>query len=306
MMSKALFRLGVLVVVFLGFGFLLKMGGAKGFQYFENNSAPKNAILQLDLEGVIWNGKRFLQSIKEYADDPNVHAVLIQVDSPGGSVGPSQEINAAIKNIREKLKKPVICYTSGVMASGAYYAAVACDKIIAAPGALIGSIGVIMEFANLEKLYDWAKVSRYTITSGKFKDSGSEFRAMRDDERALFQDMINEVYQQFKKAVADGRPQLKENDLTAHADGRVFTGAKAVQLGFADSVGTYEEAVTETAKIAGLGENYELFKPAPPRRSWWDMGEREDPVNAITQAARELLRLESLQRPMYLMPGVWK
>jgi protease-4 len=295
----------VLVIVFIGFGFLLRMGG-KGFQSMEGASAPKNSILVLDLEGVIWNGKRFLKLLDDHADNDNVKAVLISVDSPGGAVGPSQEINAALKRVRAELKKPVICHTSGVMASGAYYAAVACDKILTAPGALIGSIGVIMEFANLEKLYDWAKVSRYTITSGRYKDSGSEYRAMREDERALFQDMINEVYQQFRSAVSDGRPQIKSAQLDEYADGRVFTGAKAVETGFADATATWDEAITETAKVAGLGENYELFRPSLPRRPWWEMGEEEDPVNALTKAARELLRVEGLQRPMYIMPGVWK
>lgn len=302
--SKFFFRLMVLVLVFVGFGLLLKIGG-QGFQVAEGRAAPKNAILHLDLHGVIWNGKKFLDTLGRFSEDPNVRAVLISVDSPGGAVGPSQEINAAIRRVREELKKPVICHTAGIMASGAYYAAVACDKIITAPGALLGSIGVIMEFANLEKLYDWAKISRYTITSGKYKDSGAEYRSMREDERALFQDMIDEVYQQFRTAVAEGRSQIRENELQQYTDGRVFTGAKAVETGFADLAGTFEDAVKETAKMAGL-DDYELFRPALPRRPWWDMGEKEDPVNALTKAARDALRVEGLQRPMYIMPGVWK
>lgn len=306
MTSKPWFRLLVLVLVFIGLGALLRLGG-KGFERGDDRPAPKSSILHLELEGVIMNGKKFLGHLKKYQDDDNVKALVVSIDSPGGAVGPSQEINNALKRWRQKKKVPVICQTSGVMASGAYYAAVACDKILVASGSLVGSIGVIMEFANLEKLYDWAKVNRYSITSGKFKDSGAEYRSMREDERALFQDLINEVYAQFKAAVAEGRPNLKPEVLTEHADGRVFTGAKAVELGFADAVGNFDDAVKEAAEMANLGDDPEVFKPSRPKRSLFDWrDDRDDPVNSLTEAATKILKLEMLNRPLYLMPGTWE
>lgn len=307
MTSKPWFRVLVLIIVFIGFALLLRAGG-RGFRSgADDGAAPKNAILHLELDGVILNGKRFLGHIEKYADDQNIKAVVVSIDSPGGAVGPSQEINAALNRLRKDRKIPVICTTSGVMASGAYYSAVACDQIVVSAGALVGSIGVIMEFVNLEKLYDWAKISRSSITSGKFKDSGAEYRPMREDERALFQDLINEVYQQFKVAVHEGRPQLKEDVLTEYADGRVFTGAKAVELGFADVVGGFKDAVKIAADKAGLDEkDYELFKPPRPRRNLFDWsGGDVDPVNSVTKAAQKLLKLELANRPLYLMPGTW-
>jgi len=221
-----------------------------------------------------------------------------------------------LKRFKEETKKPIVCVSTGIIASGAYYSAVACDKIVVAPGALVGSIGVIMEFANLEKLYDWAKVSRYTITSGKFKDSGAEYRPMRDDERALFQEMIDEVYAQFKKTVMDSR-KLSDEVMKEYADGRVFTGAKAVEKGFADALGTYEDAVVLTAELAGLGKDYEIYEVPKRKRSILDLGDgaEDDPINSLfeshaggSSAVKEVLKtmkVDLLNQPLYLMPGSW-
>lgn len=308
MASQSWFRILVLIGVFIGLAVLLRAGG-RGFTTGETRvrAVPTNSILQLDMEGVILNGKRFLQNLEDYASNENIKAILIKIDSPGGAVGPSQEINTALNKIREDRKIPVICTSSGLIASGAYYAAVACDHIMVAPGALVGSIGVIMGFANLSRLYDWAKIERYTITSGKFKDSGAEYRAMRDDEKRLFQDMIDEVYQQFKTAVAQGRPDLKREVLDEYTDGRVFTGAKAVELGFADATGSFQDAVKTAAEKANLGDNYELFTPPKARRAWWDMGaDDEDPINSVRGLVKSLLQLNTVNRPMYIMPGTWE
>lgn len=279
----------------------------------------KNSILVLDLQGVIIDGKQFLDNLKEYRQDSKIKALFIKVNSPGGAVGPSQEIYSELKRTREEFKKPVVCFTTGIMASGGYYTSLGCDKIITAPGALIGSIGVIMNFANLEKLYDWAKVSRYTITSGKFKDSGAEYRAMRPDEKELFQEMITEVYLQFKSAIKEARPNLKQEILDSHTDGRVFTGAKAVELGFADAVGTEDQALDITAELAGLKKNhYELFKVPKKKKSIWDFGEEEekDTINGnamitdktalvLERSFKKVIGAELLNQPVYMMPGVW-
>jgi protease-4 len=288
--------------------------------------ATKNNILQLDLEGVIMNGKKFLKKLKKYKDDDRIKAVVININSPGGAVGPSQEIYEAIKKFRMESKKPVICSSSGLLASGAYYSAVACDKVVVSPGALVGSIGVIMEFANLEKLYDWAKVSRYSITSGKFKDSGAEYRAMRPDERALFQDLINDVYGQFKAAVAEGR-KLDPNLVSEYADGRVMTGAQAVKLGFADQIGTLDDAFKVAGEAAGLGTDYKIYEVPRSRPGIMDFidqhtGGDDDDLNSVDEVAKKFLtgksdqaiqsamrrvfRAQYLNQPMFLMPGYWE
>lgn len=322
MKGSFLKKLIIIILVFVGIGVLLKMSS----NYFgepEKRVTSKNTILHLEMNGVILNGKKFLKNLKKYSNNHKVKAVLISINSPGGAVGPSQEIYREIKRVRDELKKPVICVTTGVMASGAYYSAVACDKIIAAPGALVGSIGVIMEFANIEKLYDWAKISRFSITSGKFKDSGAEYRAMREDEKALFQNMIDEVYMQFKTTVMNER-KLKEDIVTEYADGRVFTGATAVKMGFADQEGFYEDAVKLAAETANLGDDYDVFEIPKKRMTIFDLGdgEREDDVNSLAEyadvlkgksfgpdmesAMKFVLRTKYLNKPLYMMPGSWE
>lgn len=292
----------VVIGVFLVFALLMRAGG-RLMGSGVDDIVPGNAVLHLEMEGIILNGKKFLERLKKYGDDEKIKAVLVGIDSPGGAVGPSQEINAAFRRIREKRKIPVVCFTTGLMASGAYYAAVGCDKIVVSSGSLVGSIGVIMQFANMERLYDWAKVSRFSITTGRYKDSGAEYRSMREDERTLFQDLINEVHGQFKAAIEAGRPNLSKKILEEYSDGRVFTGAKAVELGFADSEGGYEEALKVAAEMAGLDENPEVFKPTPHRRFWFDWREGEDDLNSLLKAAKDFMGVELMNRPLFLMPG---
>lgn len=310
----------IIVFVFIGIGAVLRMG-SEWVGSDEKSVTAKNTILHLELKGVILNGKKFIKNLDKYASNDKVKAVVVEINSPGGAVGPSQEIFHAIKSVREQLKKPIICVTTGIMASGGYYAAAGCDKIVVAPGALVGSIGVIMEFANLEKLYDWAHISRFTITSGKFKDSGAEFRAMRDDERALFQSMIDEVYGQFKTTVMEAR-NLKEDVMLEYADGRVFTGTTAVKMGFADQEGYFKDAIKLAADIAQLGEDYTVFEVPKRKMSIFDLGEtdEEDSLNGLSEVAKALsskqsaieavskkvLRTELLNQPLYLMPGYWE
>lgn len=315
-------KLAIIILVFFILGVLVKVSGGF-FGEPEKKLTAKNTILQLELNGVILNGKRFLKNLEKYADEDKVKVVLVNINSPGGSVGPSQEIFHELKRVREELKKPVICVSTGIMASGAYYSAAACDKIVVAPGALVGSIGVIMEFANIEKLYDWAKISRYSITSGKFKDSGAEYRPMRDDERELFQNMINEVYTQFKNTVKTER-KLTEDVVNEYADGRVFTGATAVKMGFADQEGFFKDAVKLAAETAGLGDDYDVFEVPKKRMSIFDLGggDKEDDVNSLSDyadllkgkafggdiqgAAKFVLRSQFLNQPLLLMPGFWE
>ena len=325
-MKNGFVRFFVVVFVIIGLVSVFRWAGTMMGERSEDTTSmlvTKNNILQLDLEGVIMNGKKFLKKIKKYKDDDRIKAVVININSPGGSVGPSQEIYEAIKKFKAESKKPVICSSSGLLASGAYYSAVACDKVIVAPGALVGSIGVIMEFANLEKLYDWAKISRFSINSGKYKDSGAEYRTMRPDERALFQDLINDVYNQFVGAVVEGR-KMDEAVVRTYADGRVMTGAQAVKLGFADQLGTLDDAFKVAAEAAGLGSDFKIYEVPKSRPGWWDYFDQkdEDDLNSSTDVAgklfgggadraietsvRKVLRAQHLNQPMLIMPGFWE
>lgn len=286
----------------------------------------KNAILHLEVNGVILNGKKFLTTLKKYKTDSAVKAIVVDINSPGGAVGPSQEIYYELMKVKQETKKPLVCVSTNLIASGGYYVALACDKIVVAPGTMLGSIGVIMEFANLEKLYDWAKIQRYSISSGRFKDSGSEYRPMREDERLLFQGMIDEVYEQFRNAVIEAR-QLPHETVAMYADGRVMTGAKAVDLKFADSIGTFEDAVKLAATEAGLGDDYKVFKPKKERTGFMDIFSLNDDVDdlntlsdvqelmsgkaaissgAAKEVIRTVLKTRYLNQPLYLMPGYWE
>ncbi len=322
MRGSPLKKILIVLLVFVVLGVIVKASSGM-FGQEEKKITAKNTILQLELNGVILNGKKFLKNLEKYSKNSNVRAILININSPGGAVGPSQEIFNAIKTVRADSGKPVICVTTGVMASGAYYSAIACDKIVVAPGAMVGSIGVIMEFINLEKLYDWAKVSRLSITSGKFKDSGAEYRPMREEERALFQSMIDEVYQQFRTAVKTER-KLTDEVMDGYADGRVFTGSTAVKMGFADQEGFFKDAVKLAASEAKLGEDFEIFEVPKKRMSIFDLGgsDQEDDVNALADsfsrfkgelsglavdaAVKRLLRVEFANQPLYMAPGYWE
>jgi protease-4 len=234
-----------------------------------------------------------------------VKGVLIQINSPGGVVGPSQEIYAEIKKTRDVYKKPVVVSGSGLVASGAFYAAMGADKIVTNPGTLMGSIGVIMEFANLSKLYDWAKIQRYAIKTGAYKDTGSEYREMREDEKKLLNVLMQDVLLQFKTAISQGR-NMPMDKVNQYADGRIFTGREAVELGFADQVGTLSDAIEIVGELSGLGKRPEVFE-APK--------ERESLLNILMEGAETRLNLNPVEsiksslklmgQPLFILPGVW-
>lgn len=315
-MKKWSFGRKFLVFVFVGFFALVAIRyftKAKDDEVEYGVRSSKNEILNLDINGVIINGKNFLKKLKKYKKNSQVKAIVIDINSPGGAVGPSQEIYYEIIRAKKETKKPVVCVSTNLIASGGYYAALACDKILVAPGAMVGSIGVIMNFANLERLYDFAKIQRYTITSGRFKDSGADYRPMREDERLLFQSMIDEVYAQFKNAVMSSR-NLSDEVVSTYADGRVMTGSAAVKLKFADAEGTFEDAVRMAAQMAKLGDDYKVVKPIKEKDSWFQMlfEDRDDDELNITESARLLspvswvkaiFKAELLNQPLYIMPG---
>ncbi|PWU12786.1 MAG: signal peptide peptidase SppA [Bdellovibrio sp.] len=314
--------LGVLFLVFGGIWVALIV-----FSSFSLFSEKPNfhlmgrpAILKLELNGIILDGKKLVKPLIKYRDEKFIKAVVVEVNSPGGVVGPSQEIFEELRRVRENLEKPVVVVSNGLMASGAYYAAVAADKIMVQPGTLVGSIGVVMQFTNLEKLYDWAKVSRYSITTGKFKDSGAEYRAMRPDERDLFQKLINDVYVQFVDAVATSR-NLKPEMVRQYADGRVLTGQQAKDLGFVDEIGTVQDAYDLAAQMAGYDpKEIDVFEPPKKGIHWLDLLARSEDdegetsswdgrINlkgVVDHALDRMLKLHLLNQPLYLMPGEFK
>lgn len=239
---------GLFFVIFVVVTFVFFSKGLEGKSKTAQNAIfKKEYVGVLEVNGVIMDSKKTLKKLDRFEESPEVKALVVRVNSPGGAVAPSQEIYERLK----KFPKPVVVSMGSVAASGGYYIATAAKKIFANPGTITGSIGVIMEFANLEKLYDWAKIKRFSIKTGKYKDAGADYREMTADERALLQGMVDDVLGQFKGAVSAGRKMPLE-DVTAIADGRIFSGAQAKQAKLVDELGTLEDAVAEAGKLAGL------------------------------------------------------
>lgn len=209
----------------------------------------KNKIALVRIEGVIMDGRKVIKQIKESAENDSIQAIVVRIVSPGGVVGPSQEIHDEI--IKAKKKKPVVASFGSMSASGGYYVGVACDKIVANPGTITGSIGVIMAFNTTYELMEKIGVGTVVIKSGKFKDSGSPHRTLTEEERKLFQDFINSVHDQFTNAVAKGR-KMDIEKVRKLSDGRIYTGAQAKENGLVDQLGTLSDAVDLAAKLAGI------------------------------------------------------
>lgn len=212
---------------------------------------PGEKIAVVRIEGVILDSNEIIEELKEYSSNDSVKAILLRIDSPGGAVAPSQEIYQEVKKIRDEGKKKVVTSMGAVTASGGYYIASASNKIVANPGSVTGSIGVILELANVSGLMKKVGVESVVVKSGKFKDIGSMFREMTKEERELIQGVIDDTHDQFIEAVAEGRGMEKDKVIPI-ADGRVFTGRQAQKLGLVDEIGNMQEAIKITAKMAGI------------------------------------------------------
>jgi protease IV len=299
-LAQILFML--VAVIFLG-AILLGIGDLILALRPPAGNVEKASILALDLDGIIVDTRDVVDSLRKYRKEDRIKGVLLRINSPGGVVGPSQELWAELKRTREEFKKPVVAFCSAVAASGAYYAAVAADKIVTTPGCMIGSIGALMEFVDLGKLYDWAKIDRYAITTGKFKDAGADYRPLTGEQREFFQNLLNDVLAQFKGAVAEGR-HMKPEFLDQYADGRVFTGSQAVKLGFADSVGDWDDARRTLGQMTGLGDNPEVFKVKKRSRlAEFLEGAASTESSTLPAVLREALQTDLSARPLLLLPG---
>jgi len=201
----------------------------------------------VEVKGVIADAKETVLQLKRFRQNDDVKAIVLRIDSPGGGVGPSQEIYAEVKRTT-RTKKVVM---GAIAASGGYYVAAAADHVVANPGTITGSIGVLMEFTNLEELFKKIGLSAVVLKSGKYKDTGSPLRKMTPEERDLLQKFIDNVHQQFVTAVAEGR-KMSEESVRAIADGRILSGEQAQKLGLLDSLGNMEDAIAIAAELGGI------------------------------------------------------
>ncbi len=206
-------------------------------------------VAVVELKGVIIDSKPIIDDIISFKKNRRVKAIVLRIDSPGGAVGPSQEIYEEVKKAGNE--KTLVASMGAVAASGGYYVACAADKIIANPGTITGSIGVLMEFINVKELFKWAKLRSEVIKSGEYKDLGSPLRDMKVEERQYLQEVIESVHGQFKRAIMESRG-LSPSQVDEIADGRIFSGEQAMDLGLVDELGNLQDAIAEAAKLAGI------------------------------------------------------
>jgi len=245
--------------LFLALGLAVFVASYTGVKF--GGPMGRGEVALVRVEGPIMDTRDLVGTIRGYAKDHRVRALVLRVDSPGGGVVASQELHDAVAAFKES-GRPVVTSMGTVAASGGYYVAAPSDLIVANPGTLTGSIGVIMSMANVEKLLDKIGVAAVTIKAGRNKDIGSPFRPMTDEERALIQDVMDDIHDQFIAAVAEGRGRTVE-EITPLADGRIFTGHQAVDAGLVDELGNLETAIRRAGELAGIEGRPRVIEDEP-------------------------------------------
>lgn len=208
--------------------------------------------------------RTFVRNLRAFEKSDAVKAFVVEIRSPGGTVGASQSIYSAIRALRDKDDRPVIAWIGDVGASGGYYAALGADSIFALPGSITGSIGVIMQFPYAEELMRKVGVGLEVVKSGPYKDAGSPARPLSEEERAMLQGVVDDVYSQFVEAVTENRP-LDPDEARVLADGRIYSGEQAVELELLDGLATLKETIDIAGELAGLGKDPETVRPREPR-----------------------------------------
>ena len=217
----------------------------------------RDKLALVRIEGVITESEDIVRQIKKYREDSSIKGIVLRIDSPGGAVGPSQEIYREVLKTTEG--KKVVASMGGLAASGGYYIACAANKVFANPGTITGSIGVIMAFSNFEELMKKLGLKTTVIKSGKFKDVGSPVRELTEEERKILQNVSDDIHGQFIEAVAKGR-NLKIESVKELADGRIFSGRQAKESGLIDELGTLEDAISYATKLAGIKDKAKIVQ----------------------------------------------
>jgi protease-4 len=273
--------LGVIAALLIFFfGILSLIGRYSGGKSSRLAFGDKIAIVEV--KGVIAQSSGIIEELQQYVDDKDVKAIILRIDSPGGGVGPAQEIYREVMRI--KPKKKVVTSMGSVAASGGYYIASASNLIVANPGTITGSIGVIMQFSNFEELLKKIGIKGMVLKSGEHKDIGSPFREMTPEEKKIMQEVLDNVHQQFIQAVADGR-KLDRAKVAEIADGRIFTGEQAKNLGLVDQMGNLQDTIEVTAKMVGISGKPNVLYPKK-RLSIWELLMR-DMASAIIDVLNE-------------------
>ena len=261
MRGRLVRALGVTALVFAGcFAVVL------GVLVFGEPGAPSlggRRVALVEVEGLIADADRLVRELGRHGEDPSIGAVVVRIQSPGGVVGPTQEIHDAIQRLRTE-GKPVVASMGSVAASGGYYLAAAATRIVANPGTLTGSIGVILQLAEVEGLLRKVGVRYEVVKAGRMKDVPSFARPMTAEERAVLQAVLDDMHDQFISAIAAGRRMPKER-VRALADGRIYSGRMAQQLGLVDALGGLDDAIRLAGELGGIPGKPRVVRP---RRAW--------------------------------------
>ena len=267
---------GCATIMFAGFVFLFSFSSQMvNSQFVSQYAKSRGNIGIVEINGMIMSSKKIIKNIKTFRDDDTIKAIILRINSPGGGIGPSQEIYREI--MKTKMDKKIITSMGSVAASGGYYIASATDKIIANSGTITGSIGVIMEYANIKEIAKKIGISPVVIKSGEFKDIGSPMRELKETEKIILQELVDELHLQFVNDAAKARG-IEVEKMLALADGRIYTGQKALKLNLIDRIGNLDDAVQWAGQLAGIkGE----LKPVYPK---------EDKISFIKRLADTLLK----------------
>ena len=261
----------IILIAFVGFVFfsvvaLIGLGDQSTLSF----SGFGERVAIIDVIGPIYSSKSVVRQIKKYIDDGSVPAIVLRVNSPGGGVAASQEIYSQLEKARDEGKVVVVSMGS-VAASGGLYIAMAADTIVANPGTLTGSIGVIFEYPTVEKLANKLGIRHEVIKSGELKNVGSMWHTATEEELAHLQSVVDDTYNQFLEVVAHGR-EMEIEDVRPLADGRVYTGRQALELDLVDELGDFEDALNIAAEMVGMDVPPKTIKEIPRRRATvWDL-----------------------------------
>jgi protease-4 len=247
--------LGMTLLVFIGCVAIIAMYGLGLFGGDGRSFNLRGKVGIIPIEGIIGEAGEIIEQINEFADDKGIRAVVLRINSPGGGVVPSQEIYQAVRELKKK--KKVVASMGSVAASGGYLIAVAADRIVANPGSITGSISTVMHYANVEELLKKVGVRSAVVKSGKFKDIGSPTREMTAEEKSLIQAIVDDIYDQFVRTIAENR-KLPLQRIFELADGRIFSGRQAKDLGLVDDLGGLQDAVLLAGKLSGMEGSPEI------------------------------------------------
>jgi protease IV len=253
--------LGILTVMTV-MGLVLAMGTLDG-----RGLARGGRIAVVEVQGLINDEEPFLRDVRRLRRDRSVRGWVVAINSPGGVVAPSQSMFDALRSLRSEDNVPVIASIGSVGASGGYYVALAADSILALPGSITGSIGVLMEYPNVQGLMERLGVRMEVVKGGDQKDVASPFRDMEPEHREILEALVHDVHEQFIEAVATARG-MDAAEVRGLADGRILSGRQAEAVGLVDRLGTRADAISMAGRMAGLGASPRIIRPPEPRRPW--------------------------------------